>query len=111
MGLLPVFDPRIDPEVEGRILGYVDLEAKLRNLDGDVVWPGRGVSCEEDAIAEVEKMRAAGVCGIIYFAAWFLHNVIVGACQHSGLPALVWSIPNLDNASLIGFGVTHGSLG
>ncbi len=36
--------------------------------------------------------------------------MIVGACQHSHLPALVWAIPDMDDTSLIGFGVTHGSL-
>jgi L-fucose isomerase len=111
VGLLPVIDPRIDPALEKRILGYLDLEAKLRGLGVDVVWPGRAVSTEEDAVAEVRRMREAGACGVIYFTAWFLRaNVIVGACQHSGLPALVWAMPNLDDTSLIGFGVTHGSL-
>ena len=76
-----------------------------------MVWPGRVVTTEEDAVEQADKMRAAGVCGIIYFTGWFLRaNVIVGAAQHSHLPLLVWSIPNLDDASLIGFGVTHGSL-
>lgn len=111
VGLLPVIDPRIDPALEKRILGYLDLEAKLRGLDVDVIWPGRAVSCEEDAVAEVERMRAAGACGVIYFTAWFLRaNVIAGACQHSHLPALLWAIPNMDDTSLIGFGVAHGSL-
>lgn len=111
VGLLPVIDPRIDPALEQRILGYLDLEAKLRGLDVDVIWPGRAVSCEDDAVAEVRRMREAGACGVIYFTGWFLRaNVIVGACQHSHLPALVWSIPNMDDTSLIGFGVTHGSL-
>lgn len=111
IGLLPVMDPRIDPELEQRILGYLALEQKLRELGIDVVWPGRAVSIEEDAVEQVQRMQAAGVCGVIYFTAWFLRaNVIAGACQHSHLPALVWAIPNMDDTSLIGFGVTHGSL-
>jgi len=111
VGLLPVMDPRIDPDLERKILGYLDLEEKLRTLEVDVIWPGRAVSRENDAVAEVERMRAAGACGVIYFTCWFLRaNVIVGACQHSHLPAMVWAIPNLDDTSLIGFGVTHGSL-
>ena len=111
VGLLPVMDPRIDPELEGRILGYLDLEAKIRELGVEAIWPGRAVSREEDAVAEVQRMRERGASGIIYFTAWFLRaNVVVGACQHSHLPALVWSIPNLNDTSLIGFGVTHGSL-
>lgn len=111
VGLLPVMDPRIDPELEAKILGYLQLDEKLQSLGVQIVWPGRAVSREEDAVAEVERMRAAGACGIIYFTSWFLRaNVVVGACQHSHLPALVWAIPNLDDTSLIGFGVTHGSL-
>ncbi len=111
VGLLPVMDPRIDPALEHKILGYLALEAKLQSLGVQVIWPGRAVSREEEAVAEVERMRAEGACGILYFTAWFLRaNVIVGACQHSNLPALVWAIPNLDDTSLIGFGVTHGSL-
>jgi L-fucose isomerase len=111
VGLLPVMDPRIDPELERRILGYLKLDQRLGELDVEVLWPGHAVSCEEEAVEEVERMRAGGACGIIYFTAWFLRaNVVVGACQHSHLPALVWSIPNLDDTSLIGFGVTHGSL-
>lgn len=111
VGLLPVMDPRIDPDLQNRILGYLQLAEKIRGLDVEVVWPERAVTCEEDAVREVEKMAAEGVCGIIYFTAWFLRaNVIVGACQHSRLPALLWSIPNLNDTSLIGFGVAHGSL-
>ena len=111
VGLLPVMDPRIDPELERKILGYLHLDEKIQSLGVDVVWPGRAVSREEDAVAEVERMRTEGACGIIYFTCWFLRaNVIVGAVQHSHLPALVWAIPNLDDTSLIGFGVTHGSL-
>ncbi|MHB8865046.1 MAG: hypothetical protein ACYC6N_21915 [Pirellulaceae bacterium] len=111
VGLLPVMDPRIDPELERKILGYLQLDEKLQSLGVRVIWPGRAVSREEDAVAEVERMRAAGACGVIYFTCWFLRaNVIVGAVQHSHLPALVWAIPNLDDTSLIGFGVTHGSL-
>ena len=111
VGLLPVMDPRIDPELEKKILGYLELETKLGSLGVRVVWPGRAISREEEAVAAVERMRAEGACGIVYFTCWFLRaNVIVGACQHSHLPALVWSIPNLDDTSLIGFGVTHGSL-
>jgi len=111
VGLLPVMDPRIDPDLEQRILGYLDLEEKIRGLGVEVIWARRAVSIEEDAIAEVQRMRSEGACGIIYFTAWFLRaNVVVGACQHSNLPAMVWSIPNLDDTSLIGFGVTHGSL-
>lgn len=111
VGLLPVMDPRIDPDLEQRILGYLDLKEKVCSLGVDVLWPRRAVSIEEDAVAEVQRMRSAGACGIIYFTAWFLRaNVVVGACQHSNLPAMVWSIPDLDDTSLIGFGVTHGSL-
>ena len=111
VGLLPVMDPRIDPELEQRILGYLDLKEKIRDLGVEVLWPRRAVSIEEDAVAEVRRMRAEGACGIIYFTAWFLRaNVVVGACQHSNLPTMVWSIPNLDDTSLIGYGVTHGSL-
>jgi len=111
VGLLPVMDPRIDPDLQKKILGYLNLEEKLRSLGINVLWPGRAFVFEEDAVRAAEEMAAQGACGIIYFTAWFLRaNVIVGACQHSGLPALVWSIPNLDDTSLIGFGVTHGSL-
>ncbi|MCX7887025.1 MAG: hypothetical protein N3B01_07210 [Verrucomicrobiae bacterium] len=111
VGLLPVVDPRIDPPLERKLLAQLGLREKLRELDVEVVWPGRAVSREEDAIAEVGRMRAGGACGIIYATCWFLRaNVIVGACQHSGLPALLWAIPSLDHAALIGFGVTHGSL-
>ncbi|NUQ61429.1 MAG: hypothetical protein HUU20_03005 [Pirellulales bacterium] len=111
IGLLPVKDPRIDPALEKQLLGRADLETKVRALDVEVVWPGRAVATEEEAVAEVQRMRAAGACGIVYFTSWFLRaNVIVGACRHSHLPALVWSIPDMDDTSLIGFGVTHGSL-
>ena len=111
VGLLPVMDPRIEPELQVKLLGHLQLAEKLRSLGIDVVWPGRVVTTEEDAVEQVDKMQAAGVCGIIYFTGWFLRaNVIVGAAQHSHLPLMVWSIPNLDDASLIGFGVTHGSL-
>lgn len=111
VGLLPVMDPRIDLELQQRILGYLNLEEKLRSLGVELVWPGRVVTTEEDAVDQVERMGVAGVCGIVYFTGWFLRaNVIVGACQHSHLPALVWAIPNMDDTSLIGFGVTHGSL-
>jgi L-fucose isomerase len=111
VGLLPVMDPRIDPALERKILGYLELVDKLRGLGVEVVWPGRAVSREEEAVAEAERMRAEGACGVIYFTCWFLRaNVIAGACRHSGLPALLWSIPNLDDTSLIGFGVAHGSL-
>jgi L-fucose isomerase len=111
VGLLPVMDPRIEPELQAKLLGQLQLAEKPRGLGIDVVWPGRVVTTEEDAVEQADKMRAAGVCGIIYFTGWFLRaNVIVGAAQHSHLPLMVWSIPNLDDASLIGFGVTHGSL-
>lgn len=111
VGLLPVVDPRIDPALRKKILAYLALEPKLRSLGLEVVWPGRAVADEEDAVCEVEKMAAQGVCGIIYFTAWFLRaNVIAGAARHSHLPALLWAIPNLDDTSLIGFGVAHGSL-
>ena len=82
VGLLPVMDPRIDPALERKILGYLHLDEKIQSLGVRVVWPGRAVSREEDAVAEVERMRAAGACGIIYFTCWFLRaNVIVGACS------------------------------
>ena len=41
VGLLPVMDPRIDPDLERKILGYLNLEEKLRSLDVEVIWPGR----------------------------------------------------------------------
>ena len=111
IGLMPVIDPRIDPELEKKMLGYLNLEEKIGQLGVEVVSPGRCIACEEDAIAEAKRMRAEGVCGIIYFTAWFLRaNVIVGACRHVDLPVLVWAMPNIDDTSLIGFGVTHGSL-
>ena len=111
IGLIPVLDPRIDPELEKQLLVPLALETKLRDLGIEVLSPGRGISCEEEAVVEAERMRAAGVCGIVFFTAWFLRaNVIVGAAREAQLPVLVWSIPSLDNASLIGFGVTHGSL-
>ena len=50
IGLLPVMDPRIDPDLEQRILGYLALEQKLCELGIEVVWPGRAVSAEEDAV-------------------------------------------------------------
>lgn len=111
VGLLVVMDPRIDPELEARLLGRLCLVEKLRALGVQVIGGAKAVSVEEDAVREAEKMLAAGACGIVYFTAWFLRaNVIVGACQHSHLPALVWAIPDMDDTSLIGFGVTHGSL-
>ena len=111
IGLIPVLDPRIDPEIERQLLGSLQLEAKLQDLGLQVISPGRGISQEEEAVAEAERMRVEGACGIVFFTMWFLRaNVIAGAARHAQLPVLVWSIPSLDHASLIGFGVTHGSL-
>ena len=51
-------DPRIDPDLHRKILGYLQLDEKIRSLGVRVIWPGRAVSSEEDAVAEVERMRA-----------------------------------------------------
>ena len=90
VGLLPVMDPRIEPELQAKLLGQLQLAEKPRGLGIDVVWPGRVVTTEEDAVEQADKMRAAGVCGIIYFTGWFLRaNVIVGAARRSHLPSSV----------------------
>jgi L-fucose isomerase len=111
IGLIPVLDPRIDPELEQQLLAPLALESKLQDLGIEVLSPGKGISREEEAVAEAERMRVEGACGIVFYTVWFLRaNVIVGAARHAQLPVMVWSIPSLENASLIGFGVTHGSL-
>ena len=67
IGLLPVLDPRIWPDLEKRTLERLALEEKLRSLGFEVIWPGRAVSTEEDAVEQVQRMKAAGACGIVYF--------------------------------------------
>ncbi|HBP37842.1 MAG TPA: hypothetical protein DD640_03715 [Clostridiales bacterium] len=111
IGLIPVLDPRIDPALEQRLLGPLQLRQKLEDLGFSVLGPDKGIRHEEEAIEEAGRIRAGGACGIVFFTAWFLRaNVIAGAARAAGLPVLVWSIPDLNDASLIGFGVTHGSL-
>lgn len=111
VGLMAVLDPRISPDLEKDILAGADLTAKVEELGVEVVAADRAVRTEEQAVAEARRMQADGACGIIYYTAWFLRaNVIVGACQHSHLPAMVWAMPSLAHASMVGFGVTHGSL-
>ena len=111
IGLIAVMDPRIDPELEKKLLTPMKLDEKIRELGVEVVFSGRAISDEESSVDEVYRMGEEGVCGIIYYTAWFLRaNTIVGACQHSNLPAMVWCIPSQDDAAMVGFGVTHGSL-
>jgi L-fucose isomerase len=111
VGLMAVLDPRISPELEKQILADARLVERIRELGVEVVAPQKAMRYEEEAVEEVRRMQAEDACGIIYYTAWFLRaNVIVGACQHSHLPAIVWTIPSMAYASMVGFGVTHGSL-
>ena len=43
VGVLPVMDPRIDPELERKMLGYLALEGKVHSLGGagGLAGPGR----------------------------------------------------------------------
>lgn len=111
IGLMTVFDPRIKNEVREDILSKLGLADKIRRLGIETVVSEKTIDNEEDAVKVTESMRTRGVCGIIYYTAWFLRaNTIVGACMSSRLPALIWAIPDINNAAMVGFGVTHGSL-
>jgi hypothetical protein len=38
-------------------------------------------------------------------------NYIAGAAQAAGLPVALWTLPDEDGASAVGYGVSHGALG
>jgi hypothetical protein len=46
VGLLPVLDPRIDPELQQRMLDYLKLEERLRELGVDEVGLEYEVVCD-----------------------------------------------------------------
>jgi len=112
VGLIVVMDPRINPDTEKNILKELYLKEKIsENGVCQVIYSGKAVKNTEEAIKEVKYLESENVCGIIYYTAWFLRaNVIASACQSSNLPVMVWSLPSMNNASVIGFAVTHGAL-
>ena len=111
VGLIPVIDPRIDTITEKKILDKLRLDSKVRELGFEVVFSAEAVKTEDEAVNKVREMERAGVSSIIFFTTWFLRaNVVVGASRSTGLPVMLWSIPDMDNTSLIGYGVAHGSL-
>lgn len=111
VGLIPVIDPRIDKKTESSILLKLKLDSKIKELGFEVIFSEQAVKNEEEAIKTVKEMENAKAAGIIFFTLWFLRaNVVVGAARSTTLPVMLWSVPDMDNTSLIGYGVAHGSL-
>lgn len=85
--------------------------ASLEKAGLEVVHYPEVASWEHETVKGVHTLRAKGVDCIIYYISCFIEaSTAVSAVQQSRLPAIVWSIPTVDQYSLIGMGVTHGSL-
>ena len=110
VGLMVVADPRVKRKAEAIEIER-DTIGKIKELGVQVITSKKIIVNEGEASQEARKMKNEGVCGIIYYTAWFLRaNVIAGACYASKLPSLLWAIPNPNDTSLTGLGVAHGSL-
>ncbi len=112
LGFLTIADPRLGPTMFADIQKTsAGLAKALKGQGLDVIAAETVVDTEPKVRAAVEAMRAGGACGLILRIAWFHRsNVTAGAAQFSGLPCLLWAVPNRDDASLIGLGVAHGAL-
>ena len=85
--------------------------AALQSAGLEVVYHPEVASWEHQTVAGVRSLQAQDVDCIIYYVTCFIEaSTAVSAVQQSNLPAIVWSIPTVDQFTLIGMGVTHGSL-
>ena len=112
IGYLDVADPRLGPAMFRDILrASARHVAWLAGAGLKVSSAGMVVDTEPKARQAVEKMRRAGVCGILIRVAWFHRsNVTAGIAQQAGVPCCLWAVPSRQDASLIGLGVAHGAL-
>jgi L-fucose isomerase len=103
-------DPRLGDAMEGNPL-LTDPPRLLREAGLDVIGGEKMLTTEDEVRPEAVRIRNAGAEGLVLNAVWFLRsNAMVGAAEAAGLPVALWTLPEEDAASAVGFGVSHGAL-
>jgi L-fucose isomerase len=110
IGLIRIGDPRLGHLLDNDPV-YADPPKLLRALGLRVLCADQMFTTEDDARREASRLRRAGVEGLVLNAVWFLRsNAMAGAAQEAELPVALWSLPDEDGGSAVGFGVSHGAL-
>ena len=111
IGLIMIGDPRLGNELAGNHI-ITDPPRLLREAGIEVIGGEKMLTTEDEARPEAIRIRNEGAEGIILYTVWFLRaNAMAGAAQAAGLPVALWTLPDEDGASAVGFGVSHGALG
>jgi len=110
IGLIMIGDPRLGAELDDNHI-VTDPPRLLREAGLEVIGGERMFATEDEARPEALRIRNEGAEGLVLYAVWFLRaNAMAGAAQVAGLPVALWTLPDEDGASAVGFGVSHGAL-
>jgi len=110
LGLIMIGDPRLGNELDENHI-VTDPPRLLREAGLEVIGGERMFTTEDEARPEALRIRNEGADGLVLYTVWFLRaNAIAGAAQVAGLPVALWTQPDEDGASAVGFGVSHGAL-
>ena len=110
IGLIMIGDPRLGNELDTNHI-VADPPRLLREAGIELIGGERMFATEDEVRPEALRIRNQGADGLLLYTVWFLRaNAIAAAAQAAGLPVALWTLPDEDGASAVGFGVSHGAL-
>lgn len=103
-------DPRLGNILDGNHI-ITDPLRLLQELGIDVIGGEKMLTTEDAVRPEALRIRNEGAAGLVLFPVWFLRsNAMAGAAQTAGIPVALWTLPDEDGGSAVGYGVSHGAL-
>jgi L-fucose isomerase len=110
IGLITMADPRVRDEVY-KIYSKYNLDTIIEDNQIEFINYKKVVCYDYEAVQAMKELKDRDVDCIICHVAWFMRSdIIITGYQATGVPIIVWSLPDKDTTALIGAGVVHGSL-